>query len=131
MTEAQIDEVVQNGKGRMPAFPAIDTAGRRSLWEYLHSTIGLTPTSVAPQRSDKVEMASGVADGARPAYSFTGYHKFLDPDGYPAVKPPWGTLNAIDLNTGKYLWKVPLGEYPELVAKGMKNTARRIMAGRL
>ena len=47
-------------------------------------------------------------------YRFTGYHKFLDPDGYPAVAPPWGTLSAIDLNTGEYAWKIPLGEYPAL-----------------
>ena len=53
----------------------------------------------------------------RPPYRFTGYRKFLDPDGYPAVAPPWGTLNAIDLNTGRYLWKIPLGEYPELADK--------------
>jgi quinoprotein glucose dehydrogenase len=51
-----------------------------------------------------------------------GYKKFLDPDGYPAVTPPWGTLTAINLDTGEHVWKTPLGEYPELVAKGMKNT---------
>ena len=47
---------------------------------------------------------------------------FLDPNGYPAIVPPWGTLNAIDMNTGKYLWKIPFGEYPELAAKGMHDT---------
>ena len=47
---------------------------------------------------------------------------FLDHEGYPAIKPPWGTLNAIDLNTGKYAWTIPFGEYPKLAAKGMKNT---------
>ena len=62
-------------------------------------------------------------------YRFTGYSKFLDPDGYPAVVPPWGTLNAIDLNTGKYLWKIPLGEYPELAAKGMKETGSENYGG--
>jgi quinoprotein glucose dehydrogenase len=36
--------------------------------------------------------------------------------------PPWGTLNAIDLNTGKYLWRIPFGEYPELEAKGIHHT---------
>src|SRR5256714_3168439 len=55
-------------------------------------------------------------------YRLIGYQRFLDPDGYPAIAPPWGTLNAIDLNTGEYVWKINLGEYPELAAKGMKNT---------
>jgi quinoprotein glucose dehydrogenase len=50
------------------------------------------------------------------------YAKFLDPDGYPGIKPPWGTLSAIDLNTGKYVWKIPLGEYHELAAHGLTNT---------
>jgi quinoprotein glucose dehydrogenase len=62
-------------------------------------------------------------------YRFTGYHKFLDPDGYPAVAPPWGTLNAINLNTGAYAWTVPLGEYPELAAKGMTNTGSENYGG--
>jgi outer membrane protein assembly factor BamB len=56
------------------------------------------------------------------SFRFTGYRKFLDPDGYPATAPPWGTLSAINLNTGEYAWQVPLGEYPELVAKGLTNT---------
>jgi quinoprotein glucose dehydrogenase len=55
-------------------------------------------------------------------YTVEGYRKFLDPDGYPATTPPWGTLSAVNLDTGDYLWKIPLGEYPELVAKGMKDT---------
>jgi len=50
------------------------------------------------------------------------YGRFLDPDGYPAVKPPWGTLSAIDLNTGRYLWRIPLGEYHDLAAQGMTGT---------
>jgi quinoprotein glucose dehydrogenase len=62
-------------------------------------------------------------------YQFTGYNKFLDPEGYPAVTPPWGTLNAIDLNTGQYLWKVTLGEYPELAAKGMSPTGSENYGG--
>ena len=65
----------------------------------------------------------------RPRYSFTGYPRFLDNEGYPANKPPWGTLNCIDLNTGKLLWKVPLGEYPELAAEGMHNTGTENYGG--
>jgi hypothetical protein len=48
--------------------------------------------------------------------SFTGYPRFLDNEGYPASKPPWGTLNYLDLNTGKLLWTVPLGENPDAEA---------------
>src|SRR5256886_15705002 len=62
-------------------------------------------------------------------YCFTGYHRFLDPEGYPAIAPPWGTLNAINLNTGEYVWKIPLGEYPELAAKGQKNTGTENYGG--
>ena len=62
-------------------------------------------------------------------YRFTGYRKFLDPDGYPAIAPPWGTMSAIDLNSGDYLWRIPLGEYPELAARGMKNTGTENYGG--
>jgi quinoprotein glucose dehydrogenase len=62
-------------------------------------------------------------------YRFTGYQRFLDPDGYPAIAPPWGTLSAIDLNTGEYVWKINLGEYPELAAKGIKNTGTENYGG--
>jgi quinoprotein glucose dehydrogenase len=64
-----------------------------------------------------------------PAFTFTGYRKFLDPDGYPAFTPPWGTLSAIDLKTGQYLWKIPLGEYPALAQQGMKNTGSENYGG--
>ena len=73
---------------------------------------------------------SAASEPAALPYRFTGYQKFLDPEGYPAVAPPWGTLSAIDLNTGKYAWQIPLGEYPELAAKGMKDTGQRTTAAR-
>lgn len=55
-------------------------------------------------------------------YMMTGYNRFLDKNGYPGIRPPWGTLNAVNLNTGKLLWKVPVGEYPELTRKGIPVT---------
>lgn len=55
-------------------------------------------------------------------YRIDGYNRFLDPDGYPANKPPWGTLNAINLNTGKFVWKIPFGDYPNLARKGLRHT---------
>ena len=59
----------------------------------------------------------------------TGYIRFLDKDGYPAVKPPWGLLNAIDLNKGEILWQVPLGDYPELAARGITRTGTENFGG--
>lgn len=74
-------------------------------------------------------MASVAPAPSAMKYHFTGYHKFLDSDGYPAVAPPWGTLNAINLNTGEFVWKIPLGEYPELTAQGKKNTGSENYGG--
>jgi quinoprotein glucose dehydrogenase len=51
-----------------------------------------------------------------------GYILFRDPQGYPALTPPWGTLNEIDLNKGEIRWQIPFGEYPELAAQGIKDT---------
>ncbi len=64
-----------------------------------------------------------------PKYGIDGYNKFLDPDGYPAITPPWGTLNAINLHTGEYAWKIPFGEIPYLAAKGLPNTGSENYGG--
>jgi quinoprotein glucose dehydrogenase len=73
--------------------------------------------------------AAPAPSAAAARYRFTGYKKFLDPDGYPATAPPWGTLSAINLSTGQYAWKIPLGEYPELVAKGFTGTGSENYGG--
>ena len=62
-------------------------------------------------------------------YTHTGYNRWLDTNGYPAVKPPWGTLNAIDLNTGDYKWRIPLGEVPALTARGIPPTGTENYGG--
>ena len=62
-------------------------------------------------------------------YSSTGYHKFQTKEGYPAVKPPWGTLSAINLNTGEFEWKIPLGEFDELKKKGIPATGTENYGG--
>jgi quinoprotein glucose dehydrogenase len=70
--------------------------------------------------------------GRAPTYgSFgtSGYHQFLDHEGYPAIKPPWGVLSAINLNTGEIAWQVPLGEHVELTARGIPQTGTETFGG--
>src|SRR5271170_1698107 len=116
LTVDQICNVIRNGQGRMSGFPEFFDDQLNALIRYLRTGV-----------EDKAEL-KGVTEATQ-KYRFTGYRKFLDPDGYPAIAPPWGTLNAIDLNTGKYLWKINLGEYPELAAKGMTNTGSENYGG--
>jgi mono/diheme cytochrome c family protein len=132
LSDQQILDSIHNGKGRMPAFHKLTDADTAALLRFLgkENTPAVTNTTIAAESSSKREVESTqVPAGGPPKYRFTGYRKFLDPDGYPAVTPPWGTLNAIDLNTGRYLWKVPLGEYPELAAKGLKDTGSENYGG--
>ena len=98
----------------MPGHPEFDDESVNALVEYL----------VTGEDS-----ASGEAESVIQPYRFTGYNRFLDPEGYPAVAPPWGTLNAIDLTTGEYAWQIPFGEYPELIANGLKNTGSENYGG--
>jgi len=120
-TAAEMDVIIKSGKGRMPGFPQISDQKRAAIIAFLRGT------EEASGPGDKTEIASEGAVGA--AYLFTGYQKFLDPDGYPAVKPPWGTLSAIDMNTGAMRWHIPFGEYPELAAQGMRNTGSENYGG--
>jgi glucose dehydrogenase len=116
MPREQLLELVHQGNGRMPGFPKLEGEELSALMRYL----GVTESNV---NSTAVKMGDSLK------YRFTGYRKFLDPDGYPAISPPWGTLSAIDLNTSKYLWKIPFGEYPELAASGMRNTGSENYGG--
>ncbi len=116
LSPSEIREVIHNGRGRMMGFPGLSDEETGALMEFL-----------ATGQSKELE-STGPALPAMP-YHFTGYKHFYDPEGYPAVIPPWGTLNAIDLNTGEYLWKIPFGEYPELAAKGMRNTGTESYGG--
>lgn len=75
------------------------------------------------------ELASAQPSPIKPRYRFAGLDKWLDPDGYPAVSRPWGTLSAINLNFGNYFWIVPPGVYSELATAGMKGTGTENYGG--
>jgi quinoprotein glucose dehydrogenase len=128
LTLTQVADVIRTGRGRMPSFPNLDGADLDALLGYLADP-GPTRLAEQPPNENTTGNAPPSPLESPTAYRFGGYDKFLDPDGYPAVASPWGTLSAIDLNTGKYLWKVALGEYPELVAQGLTDTGSENYGG--
>ncbi len=115
MGEEQIIQQVRQGKNGMPARKDLSDSDLKAVADYL-----LLKDRTLPVAKGKPE---------RPEYGFNGYPKFFDQEGYPANKPPWGTLNCIDLNSGKLLWKVPLGEYPALRAQGAEKTGTENYGG--
>jgi quinoprotein glucose dehydrogenase len=114
-TADDLSTIVREGAGRMPGFPALSPAALAALVTFL--------------RTGQSDRAGHDASATRMKYRFTGYRKFLDAEGYPAIAPPWGTLSAINLGTGEYAWQIPLGEYPELAAQGMRNTGSENYGG--
>jgi quinoprotein glucose dehydrogenase len=112
------EKTIAGGKGVMPAFAALSSGERAEIVAFL---FGDRPPASAPPDEDAPEPSV--------PYTMTGYNRFFDSEGYPAVKPPWGTLNAIDLNKGEIMWKVPLGELPELVARGRPRTGTENYGG--
>lgn len=123
----QVLQIVENGKGRMPSFGQLSSKSKEALLVYL---LGLKDAPATSQPSDRSEIHHETkASLALMPYTMTGYKKFQTPEGYPANKPPWGTLTAIDLNSGEHVWQIPLGEYPELVARGIPTTGSENYGG--
>ena len=119
--------LLSSGKGVMPAFGFLSESQRQKVADFLLNS-GAAETSVASSSENEGDAGAADALGSVP-YTMTGYNRWLDTNGYPAVKPPWGTLNAIDLNTGESRWRVPLGEFPALKAKGVPPTGTENYGG--
>ena len=112
--------VIAKGKGMMPGFQRLSEGQKKELVAFLYGDS--TPANNIQEKKE-------VASNAYVEYKISGYTKFLDKDGYPAIRPPWGTLNAINLNTGEYLWTKTFGSYPELEAKGFPQTGSESYGG--
>jgi len=108
-TESSVHQLLAKGQGMMPAFTHLKEAERKAIVDFL---FGKTTSATA----------SGKAALTQVPFNHTGYNRWYDRAGYPVSRPPWGTLTAIDLNSGEHRWQVPLGEYPELIAKGLPPT---------
>ena len=118
ITNDQFGEIVRQGAGRMPGFAHLQDGAVLALRQFvLHAEDGLIATG--SRGSQNTDMP----------YTHDGYNRFLDPDGYPAIAPPWGTMNALDIDSGELAWRVSLGEYPELAEQGMTGTGTENYGG--
>lgn len=129
LDKEQIHSLLASGRGRMPSFSHVAREDREAIINFLLNME--TPTPATTSSSPPADIHNTVSTATAPSntdfpyvppYLNNGNTQFRDQDGYPATKPPWGTLNAIDLNTGEYVWQVPLGEYPELIKQGIPPT---------
>lgn len=110
-TREELTTLIKEGGGRMPAF------------DYLGKNVDeIVDFLMTGKDAGHVDPEAAAKDPNWLKYRNEGYILFRDPDGYPPLTPPWGTLNAIDLNKGEIRWRIPLGEYPELVAQGIAHT---------
>jgi quinoprotein glucose dehydrogenase len=130
LSREEIGTIIKSGRGRMPSFQHISDKERQELVNFLLNPEAKTIASAESHSATEAPAAeTKTAFPYIPPYINNGWTRFFDPNGYPAVKPPWGTLNAIDLNTGEYLWRVPLGEFPELTKKGVPITGTENYGG--
>jgi quinoprotein glucose dehydrogenase len=130
----QLRQIVENGRNRMPSFKQISESEKKNLFAFLLKLTSPSNQETEASKDSNRELnlantqAEDQLDQELP-YLMTGYNRFVDKNGYPGNKPPWGTLNAVNLNSGKLLWKVPLGEYEELTKQGIPITGTRNYGG--
>lgn len=127
----QVESILESGVGRMPSFRHVSQENRKAIASYILNLPSEAHQSAKNESTGKVVSDSVEKEkfGYEPKYVPKVWKKLTDQNGYPGIKPPWGTLNAIDLNTGDYLWRVPLGEYPELTEKGIPITGTESYGG--
>lgn len=126
-----IKNLLLTGSGRMPSFRHLSDRERNIITGFITNTENGKPNVNTASSRSAVNANKNTVFPYLPPYVSNPWRRFTDKEGYPGIKPPWGTLNAIDLNTGKYLWKIPLGEYPELAKKGIPVTGSTSYGGPL
>jgi len=115
----EVEELLNTGKGFMPSYRHLKKEEKEVLIDYLFNVKSGANTGLKDIENNPSQVP----------YRHTGYNRFVDQDGYPAVQPPWGTLTAIDLNKGEILYQVPLGEFEELSRKGIPKTGTENYGG--
>jgi quinoprotein glucose dehydrogenase len=126
-TATQVLDIINNGRRMMPSFKQISNNDKNTLLAFI---LGLNKEAMMPFiDSEKNDVLNKSEKSPFIPYTMTGYKKFQTPEGYPANMPPWGTLTAINLNTGETIWQIPLGEYPELAKRKIPITGTENYGG--
>ncbi len=122
-SKGEVMTTLKTGAGRMPAFDQLSDSRLTAIQGFLfgdESDSSLHPSNFA---------YGNEARETEQPYVFRGFHRVTDQEGYPAIKPPWGSLKAVDMNSGEIKWSVPLGEFPELTARGIAVTGQENYGG--
>lgn len=117
MSEEQVESVLRTGRNAMPPAPPMSDARRSALLDFLF------------RRNQPPSRAATDGSATKGGYTFSGFNFLVDQDGYPGINPPWGLLSCYDLNSGRIIWRVPLGEYPELTRQGLPKTGTQNLGG--
>lgn len=134
-SDDEIKQILENGYGEMPSFSNLSDDEKNSIIAYLndHTTGAEGIGTAQPDSANQVPVWSGTGSGGDWKTTTPQYVNrarfFVDHMGFPAIKPPWGQLIAVDIAEGEIRWKVPLGEYPELVKMGIRNTGTEVFGG--
>jgi len=123
MSVGELRQLLERGRGFMPSFARLSEQDKCTVIVYMIGTQCVTGGNF----SGHVTRPHPVP--AAPPNEFVGYERWRDSSGFPAVEPPWGTLSAIDLNTGEYRWRIPLGEFAALTVRGMAITGTEQYGG--
>lgn len=128
MNATQIIELLNTGRGVMPSFGFLSPAEKQALSEFLLPSSNPHSSRESANTKTETTTSNRRRQGNSP-YTHTGYNRFITPAGYPAIQPPWGQLNAINLNTGEIEWQVPLGSFEELDRRGLPPTGTENYGG--
>ncbi len=127
--DQELLKLLDDGRKAMPSYAFLADDDKAALLEYLMNRDVPEPALWDRLRALAMAWCPFCDEGRQLSYTFKRLSRLQDADGYPGVKPPWGTLTALDLNTGKPVWQVPLGEYPELTAQGIAKTGSENFGG--
>jgi quinoprotein glucose dehydrogenase len=117
LSDHQIKTIVKGGKGLMPPFAKLPSEEIDAIISYLADPAGAS----AKATGNPIRANAGSADLAVPQYK-SGFGFMFAKSGLSVIAPPWTTLTMYDLNSGEIRWQIPLGEVPELAARGITDT---------